>query len=135
MSDAVTNNVQFQLRKKQREEMRPSLSRVEVLPSWTTRLPAGYPVTADFDQLLEELPTMRTLTDAAAKEDYLHQLTAELAKIYYYRLRIVQLSDKLTDQQKPIEQKKLLSECSETLAKLKGWLNEASNTNGSASAN
>lgn len=135
----MTDNLQFQLRREQRQSSQPQFddatddtedaatetSDAEALPKWITDLaktePEAYAVTAPFDELLEQLPQMRD-ADEITKRTYFDQLIQELVKVYYYRLRIVQLSDELTDKQKPLEQTKLLDECKETIAQLADWL-------------
>lgn len=131
MADSVNNKIQFQLRKLQRQPMQSQddaiTDDVEALPKWISTLPQIYSVTDEFDELLKQLPAMQAAPERITKQIYFKKLVEELVKIYYYRLRIVQLSDKITDKQKPLDEATLIQECKETVAQLANWLEVSTN--------
>ncbi|MFA5995127.1 MAG: hypothetical protein WCW27_06475 [Patescibacteria group bacterium] len=85
-------------------------------PAWlikqqTTQQQLAQRLTNHFQQLLQQLPVVANTNNLAAKQTFLRTITTELAKIYYLRLRMVELNDQLTPATKQARLQQLAQDC------------------------
>lgn len=78
-------------------------------PKWldtiqTSQAELAHRLTQHYTALLNQLPSIAINTDANTQASYMHELIAELVKIYYLRMRFVELDTQLTA---PIQQQRL----------------------------
>lgn len=81
-------------------------------------------LTRKFSNLLKQLPLVAKTSSAAAINTYLEQVIAELAKIYYVRLRLVELNGTMTATEREKESGALLHECQTHFAHILVVLNQ-----------
>ncbi len=93
------------------------------LPKWVKTMPQVYEFTRPLMILLGQLMQVRATGDQKVIDDYFKRVVTELAKIYGFRVRIVQLSDTIPEKDKTTAIDELLKECSEYLTNIAVWLN------------
>lgn len=80
-------------------------------------------LTQKFSDLLKQLPLVAKTNNTAAIDLYLENVIAELAKIYYVRLRVVELNDQIQLAEKNQKKQQLVEECQTRLATVLELLN------------
>lgn len=85
-------------------------------PKWLKTLPQVYSLTTPFTALLDQLPLVRATGNEEAMKSYYKRVVEELAKVLAFRVRIVELSDRIAENEKSIEINRLIDECNQYLA-------------------
>lgn len=90
-----------------------------VLVRLTNQLSVTDLVTEQFTYLLRQFPVVQQLDNAAAKQQYLIDLTAALGRVYYVRLRVFELDDRLTIAERQQKMDQLLAEYAQYIDQFK----------------
>lgn len=85
----------------------------------TAQLPVADMVTERFNYLLRQFPIVQRVNQAEAKRQYLIDLAAALGQVYYVRLRIVELDDRLPIPERRQKMDQLLTEYTQYIDQFK----------------
>ncbi|MBI2415206.1 MAG: hypothetical protein HYV33_00920 [Candidatus Kerfeldbacteria bacterium] len=106
--------------KQQSAETAASLS----IPRWlkTLTAPQTSALIHTLEQLLDHLPTVLQSHDATIRLNYYKKIAAELTKIYYVRMRIIELSDTMPERDKPQQLDAMQQELKNRLLEVAGMI-------------
>lgn len=91
-------------------------------PKWLKAMPQIYSLTAPLSILLHQLPLVQSTHNESATKVYWQKLVAEITKVYAYRVRLVELSDRIPEKDKAAAIDRLIAKCNDYLATLANLL-------------
>lgn len=96
---------------------------VAAQPRWLKTMPQVYDLTLSFTTLLDQLTAVRSTHNVTVIKNYFKKVAAELIKIYTYRLRIIELSTSIPENDKATLCDQLIEECQQRLNEIRLLLN------------